>query len=567
MNKFYLLGAICAFSISSISLSAYAVGVPDQGSWETTLQGRDLDNDPTTFEAYYDTTLDITWLTNANVCAGSVFDDGFDTNDGVMTRSAANNCAAHLNIGGNSGWRLPSVSPINGSTFDITFTTNATSDEGYAYTTTDDTDGGWRDVANVPVSEMGHMFYVTLGNISACPPDGGDGDPTTCDSNFPAGWGLSNTGPFSNLEVSLLDSEYYWTGTTVSDPFFCAFYFNYGWGNRICGGGNPDTAMQAWAVHDGDVSYNGPANPTDTISSSNLTFLDNTGGLAFGGLGAGATDVSGLFDDTAICTSESCTEIGMTLSSDQLIFGGTWWFVHNIRVFGEGGYSFDTDCTHVDIAAGITACGDGPFLDLTVETGQLGAHMLFNMSGTENADIVILWNQNMAFGDPIHDGCGPLDPPGACDPTQTGARVWSFASIDSDGDGIRGTAMVEGLTNISPNFNLDLVPIVADTDSDGIHDDQDNCTLVANPGQRDTDGDGYGNFCDADLVNTDGLNIVNLSDFSQFRSVFGSAVPDVVPFVLADHADFIGNGQVNLSDFSIFRSYFGKPPGPSCCAP
>jgi len=108
--------------------------------------------------------------------------------------------------------------------------------------------------------------------------------------------------------------------------------------------------------------------------------------------------------------------------------------------------------------------------------------------------------------------------------------------------------------------------IASDQDGDGTPDDMDNCILVANVDQRDTDNDGYGNICDADLVNTDGLNIVNLSDFSQFRSVFGSAAPDVAPFVLADHADFNGDDDhtVNLSDFSIFRSYFGKPPGPSC---
>ena len=73
--------------------------------------------------------------------------------------------------------------------------------------------------------------------------------------------------------------------------------------------------------------------------------------------------------------------------------------------------------------------------------------------------------------------------------------------------------------------------------------------------QRDTDGDGYGNVCDADLT---GDGQVNLSDYSVFRSNFGSADPD---------ADFNGDGVVNLSDYSIFRASFGKAPGPSCCAP
>ena len=40
--------------------------VPGQGTWETTLQARNLDGDTTT-DAFYDTALSITWLRNANV--------------------------------------------------------------------------------------------------------------------------------------------------------------------------------------------------------------------------------------------------------------------------------------------------------------------------------------------------------------------------------------------------------------------------------------------------------------------------------------------------------------------
>ncbi|MGB5471915.1 MAG: hypothetical protein WBQ78_00375, partial [Gammaproteobacteria bacterium] len=40
-----------------------------------------------------------------------------------------------------------------------------------------------------------------------------------------------------------------------------------------------------------------------------------------------------------------------------------------------------------------------------------------------------------------------------------------------------------------------------DTDSDTVDDAIDNCTLVANADQRDTNGDGFGNVCDADFNN------------------------------------------------------------------
>jgi len=96
------------------------------------------------------------------------------------------------------------VSPIDGSTFDTTSSNNATTDWGYAPTTTDGTDGGWRDGSNMPVSEMGHMYYVSLGNLGFCTPD--DAAPSGCVEQPDCG--LSNTGPFSDVQ-----SIFYWSGT------------------------------------------------------------------------------------------------------------------------------------------------------------------------------------------------------------------------------------------------------------------------------------------------------------------------------------------------------------------
>jgi hypothetical protein len=50
------------------------------------LQGR-LPATPggTDYQAVYDTDRDITWLANGNAGAGSVFDDGVSTTDGLMT--------------------------------------------------------------------------------------------------------------------------------------------------------------------------------------------------------------------------------------------------------------------------------------------------------------------------------------------------------------------------------------------------------------------------------------------------------------------------------------------------
>ncbi len=91
--------------------------------------------------------------------------------------------------------------------------------------------------------------------------------------------------------------------------------------------------------------------------------------------------------------------------------------------------------------------------------------------------------------------------------------------------------------------------VFLDTDQDGIQDSQDNCVNIANPLQRDTDGDGYGNYCDGDL-NNDGY--VSVGDLQIFRTRFGSTNAD---------ADFDGNGWVSVGDLNIFRSLFGHPPG------
>ncbi len=94
-------------------------------------------------------------------------------------------------------------------------------------------------------------------------------------------------------------------------------------------------------------------------------------------------------------------------------------------------------------------------------------------------------------------------------------------------------------------------PLDLDTDLDTVPDVDDNCTLVANTDQRDTDGDGFGNICDPDF---NGNGIVDGADFSTIKAVMGqSGYP---------HQDLNGNGIVDGADFSITKSFLGKAPGP-----
>ncbi len=140
----------------------------------------------------------------------------------------------------------------------------------------------------------------------------------------------------------------------------------------------------------------------------------------------------------------------------------------------------------------------------------------------------------------------------------TGAQIMAWPPADPAGEPITATLHADLFCALLSG---------ADTDGDGIDDALDNCILVANNDQRDTDADGYGNICDADLINTDGLTIVNLADYSQFRGAFGKAAPGVVPYTILDHADFNGDDTVNLGDYSIFRRSFGGAPGPSARQP
>lgn len=96
---------------------------------------------------------------------------------------------------------------------------------------------------------------------------------------------------------------------------------------------------------------------------------------------------------------------------------------------------------------------------------------------------------------------------------------------------------------------------VVDTDGDGVADNLDNCKLVANANQRDTDNDGYGNICDPDFNQN---KIVDPLDLNSLKAQFGKASPN---------HDLNGNGIVDPLDLNILKSYWGKAPGPSGLQP
>jgi hypothetical protein len=100
-----------------------------------------------------------------------------------------------------------------------------------------------------------------------------------------------------------------------------------------------------------------------------------------------------------------------------------------------------------------------------------------------------------------------------------------------------------------------------DTDADGWEDGFDNCSSIANYPQRDIDGDGCGDLCDADF-DQDGIS--GIVDFGIFKMSFGEASGDPSYNPLAD---MDRDGVVGVLDLGIFTSEFNGAPGPSGLPP
>lgn len=153
------------------------------GVAQAALQDRDLNGDKVV-DAFFDTDLNITWLRDADV-------------NGLMHWDAAMRWVRDFSFAGYADWRLPTTEPLC---------------------------QGW----HCTDSEMGHLWYVELGNV-----------PFT----------MTNKGEFLNLH-SVAEHPYWSSTVDPSDP-------NRIWGfNMNYGGQGTGTRRSDWyamAVRDGDV--------------------------------------------------------------------------------------------------------------------------------------------------------------------------------------------------------------------------------------------------------------------------------------------------------------------------
>jgi hypothetical protein len=193
---------------------------------------------------YYDDVLDVTWQGNANLAATETFGvSGIDP-AGVMqwgTADAWINAMNAANYLGYSDWRLPTVAPLRGVAggFNYNPSFDGLSDVGYNQSAPGTV------FAGSTASEFAYLFHNSLGNLSYC----SQASVGTCTPQ--PGGGLTNTGPFTNLNPAI-----YWTGT-VWDPnpdLHWVYRLN------ITGffPGNQGSSFNlnfrsAWAVRDGDV--------------------------------------------------------------------------------------------------------------------------------------------------------------------------------------------------------------------------------------------------------------------------------------------------------------------------
>ena len=218
-----VLSAFVAVACLLSGASAQASPVLGQGTWQNTLLPRDLDRNGET-DAFYDTALNITWLRNASIT-------------GNTTWGAAKGYAENLSFGGYTDWRLPTLTPVNGSNFTYgPVTNNGTNDGGTAKTGI-----GWGRA-----SELGHLYYVSLANKGVCVPN--DASPAYNGCAQQPGYGPVNTGNFQNYPTFSS-----WTGLELAG-FEGSVSWAFGISNGYQGGQNQNTLLPAMAVRNGDVA-------------------------------------------------------------------------------------------------------------------------------------------------------------------------------------------------------------------------------------------------------------------------------------------------------------------------
>ena len=170
----------------------------------------------TNYQAYYDSTTNLTWLANANAAVGSSYDTHVQ-GSGLMTWYEANAWASGLDINGVTGWTLPTTMQPDSTCSSQYNAGGGLPLQGYN--------------SNCTGSQLGNLFYNALGGTA--------GKSITTSHN-------SNYNDFSNVQ-----SGSYWSATGYAPNPNNAWDFDVIIGSQLTY--NKNFNLYAWAVHSGDV--------------------------------------------------------------------------------------------------------------------------------------------------------------------------------------------------------------------------------------------------------------------------------------------------------------------------
>ncbi len=217
----------------------------------------------------------------------------------------------------------------------------------------------------------------------------------------------------------------------------------------------------------GGTTYAAQSACADAVSSTsaNFTMLSAAGATV-----GGTNDVTMSWDGTAFTSSSDYAGPGSSVSnvtaSSPTAFFGHNWTAHDIQLFAPGSYSFNTATGGGNPESGT--------MNVTVNSGQLGMHMLFDWNGNNNIDVFVVANLTAAFGASIgrstqstncDQTASATSPKTNClwdgaklgpDGKPAGSKVWMLSSADGNADGIMGVPMATAgpFAGFNANFNL-----------------------------------------------------------------------------------------------------------------